>query len=87
MLIVHQFTPSMIRDKSSIRGTANVEIVVHMDGFGPLDLKRGSYRRTVQGLPPGALTGWKNFFQNDRPTPTPQQTMDNTPVPSFVSYQ
>ena len=87
MLIVHQFTPSMIQQKSAIRGTPNVQIVIQMDGFGSLTLKRGSYARVVNDLPAGALTGWKNFFTEDRPTPTPQQTMANTPPPSFVSYQ
>lgn len=87
MLIVHQFTPSMIQQKTEIRGTPNVQIVIHMDGFGSLTLKRGSYARVVSDLPAGALTGWKNFYSNDRPTPTPQQTMANTPPPSYVSYQ
>ena len=87
MLIVHQFTPSMITNKSSIRGTAHVHVLLQMDGFGSLILKRGSWERMVAELPPGAKTGWKNFFVEDRPTPTPGQTMANTPTPSYVSYQ
>jgi hypothetical protein len=87
MLIIHQFTPSMITNKLAIRGTANVQVVFHMDGFGSLTLKRGSYARVVADLPEGALTGWKNFYDEDRPTPTPAQTLDNEPRPMFVSYQ
>lgn len=87
MLIVHQFTPSMITNKRSIRGTENVQVVLHMDGFGSLTLKRGSYGRVVADLPAGALTGWKNFFDEDRPTPTPSETLANDPVPMFVSFQ
>ena len=87
LLIVHQFTPSMITNKSSIRGTAHVQVVLQMDGFGSLILKRGSWGRMVDGLPADAKTGWKNFFDEDRPTPTPSQTMANTPTPSYVSYQ
>jgi hypothetical protein len=87
MLIVHQFTPSMIQDKTAIRGTSSVQVVIQMDGFGSLELKRASYRRVVRDLPPGAITGWKNFFDEDRPTPTPTQTMANAPAPAFVSYQ
>ena len=87
MLIVHQFTPSMITNKRAIRGTDRIQVVVHMDGFGSLALKRGSYSRVVADLPDGALPGWKNFYDEDRPTPTAAQTMASTPRPMFVSYQ
>ncbi len=87
LLVLHQFTPSMITNKQLIRGTANVQVMLHMDGFGSLTLKRGSYGRMVADLPPGALTGWKNFFDEDRPTPTPAQTLANDPVPMYVSFQ
>ena len=87
MLVVHQFTPSMVTNRSVIRGTDNVRIVFQMDGFGSLSLKRGSWDRMVADLPPGALTGWKNFYDEDRPTPTPAQTLANEPTPVYVSYQ
>lgn len=87
MCIVHQFTSSMITNKQQIRGTANVQVVIQMDGFGSLELKRGSWANTVSDLPAGALTGWKNFYDEDTPTPTPSETMANEPAPSFVSFQ
>lgn len=87
MLVVHQFTPSMVTNKSIIRGTENVQIVFHMDGFGTLELKRGSWERMVSDLPQGAMTGWKNFYDNDRPTPTPAESLDNEPTPMLVTYQ
>ena len=87
MLIVHQFQDQMISDKGSIRGTENVQIVIHMDGFGPLRLKRETYARVTSDLPPDAVVGWKNFYDEDEPTPTPQETMENDPVPMFVSFQ
>ncbi len=87
LVIVHQFTPSMITNKHVIRGTENVQVMLHMDGFGPLAQKRGSYDRMVADLPAGALTGWKNFFDEDSPTPTPSQTLANNPVPMYVSFQ
>jgi hypothetical protein len=58
-----------------------------MDGFGSLTLKHGSWDRMVANLPPGALTGWKNFYDEDRPTPSPSQALDNAPTPVYVSYQ
>ncbi len=87
MLIVHQFTPSMITNKRAIQGNDKVQVVIHMDGFGSLTLKRGSYERTVADLPDGTLTGWKNFYDEDRPTPTAAQTLANEPQPMLVSYQ
>ena len=87
MMVLHQFTPSMITNKQLIRGTANVQIVVQMDGFGTLAMKRTSWQKMVADLPPGARTGWKNFFDEDRPTPTAAQTLDNAPRPTYVSFQ
>lgn len=87
MCVVHQFAESMITDKQQIRGTANVQVVIHMDGFGTLDLKRGTWSRVVSTLPDDAFTGWKNFYDEDQPTPTPAETMANEPAPRFVSFQ
>jgi hypothetical protein len=87
MLVVHQFTPSMVTNKAIIRGTPNVQVVFQMDGFGSLPLKIGSWDRMVADLPVGALTGWKNFYDEDRPTPTPSQSMSVQPTPVYISYQ
>ncbi len=87
ILIVHQFTDDMISDKADILGTDNVQVIIHMDGFGPYTLKQGSYARVLLNFPENALTGWKNFYDEDEPTPTPAQTMDHDPQPVFVSYQ
>lgn len=87
MLIVHQFTNAMISEKDTIRGTENVQVVIHMDGFGPYQLKQDTYQRVTADMPVGAVAGWKNFYDEDQPTPTPEQTMDHDPVPMFISYQ
>ncbi len=87
MCIVHQFAESMITNKQQIRGTANVQVLIQMDGFGTLDLKRGTWGRVVSTLPDGSFTGWKNFYDEDRPTPTAAETMANEPQPRYVSYQ
>lgn len=87
MLVVHQFTPSMVTNKAAIRGTSNVQVVFQMDGFGSLALKHASWNRMVSDLPVGALTGWKNFYDEDRPTPTPAQSLAVSPTPIYISYQ
>ena len=58
-----------------------------MDGFGTLARKRGSWDRMVADLPPGAFTGWKNFYDEDSPTPTPAESVAVSPAPSYISYQ
>jgi len=87
LLVVHQFTDSMVTNRSIIRGTDNVVVLFQMDGFGSLSLKRGSWDRMVADLPAGALTGWKNFYDEDQPTPTPADTMAQLPAPTYVSFQ
>jgi hypothetical protein len=87
MLVVHQFTASMVTSKAIIRGTPNVQVVFQMDGFGTLALKIGSWDRMVADLPAGALTGWKNFYDEDRPTPTPAESLSVQPTPVYISYQ
>ena len=87
MLVVHRFTPSMVTDATNIRGTPRVQVVFQMDGFGTLELKLASWNRMIADLPAGALTGWKNFYDEDRPTPTPAETVAVQPSPTYVSYQ
>jgi hypothetical protein len=87
MMVVHQFTDSMVTNKAIIRGTPNVQVVFQMDGFGTLQLKVGSWGRMVADLPAGALTGWKNFYDEDSPTPTPAESLSVSPTPIYISYQ
>ena len=87
MLVVHQFTPSMVTNKGAIRGTANVQVVFQMDGFGSLNVKHGSWNRMVADLPAESMTGWKNFYDEDSPTPTAAQSLAVAPTPVYVSYQ
>jgi hypothetical protein len=41
----------------------------------------------VEDLPQGALTGWKNFYDEDSPTPSPAQSLAVDPTPTYISYQ
>ena len=87
MLVVHQFTPSMVTNKAIIRGTSNVEVVFQMDGFGELPLKISSWDLMVADLPARVSTGWKNFYDEDSPTPTPAESLAVLPTPIYISYQ
>ncbi len=88
VVILHQFTQSMIRDRSTL-DTSHPELamVVHADGHGTPGMKMGTWDNLRQDLPKGIRMAWKNFIDEDSPTFTPEQTFDIDPKPWFVSYQ
>ncbi len=88
IFIVHQFKISMISQRESL-DTSREELfyILHMDGFGTLNAKTETLNTVKAGLPKNMYIGWKNFFDEDIPTPTPEQTMSQIPKPWFVSYQ
>jgi len=86
VLIVHQFRGDMLPDKSNVRPSALVDIVLNMDGFGSQTLKLATYRAIDrQGRFPFA--GFKLFYQQDSQLYSPAQVMSLNPVPSVVVYQ
>ena len=78
----------MISDRQDI-DTSHPElaIVLHADGNGTPDLKMGTWNALQEGLPEGIFMAWKNFYDEDTPTFTPEQTYEVEPRPWFVSYQ
>lgn len=87
-LLLHQFSMSMIQNREAIN-TQHPELafVLHADGHGTPDLKTGTWNALQEGLPKGIRMAWKNFYDEDTPMYTPQQTFGITPKPWFVSYQ
>jgi hypothetical protein len=61
--------------------------VLHGDGNGEPGTKLATWRALTAQAPAGVHWGWKNFYDEDTPTFTPQQTLDVEPEPVFVSYQ
>lgn len=88
MLILHQFTDAMIRDRGDI-DTSHEELAItlHADGHGTPESKMETWERLQQDLPEGIWMAWKNFHRQDRPTFTPEETYEVEPKPWFVSYQ
>lgn len=88
LLIVHQFTSSMITNRELIETPPELAVLIHVDGQGPIHSKFETY---------DALTGtadadrwwwgWKNFYDEDSPTPTPAQVLEVDPLPDYISYQ
>jgi len=88
LLVLHQFRLSMITDEQRLdTGHDNIAIVIHMDGQGTPAEKLQTWNAVVGNAPPGVFFGWKNFYDKDQPTLSPQQTMVNTPEPVMISYQ
>ncbi len=88
LLILHQFNMSMIKDRDQIdTSRPEVAISLHADGHGTPELKMETWEVLRTGLSPDIWMAWKNFYDEDTPTFTPEETMAVEPRPWFVSYQ
>jgi hypothetical protein len=89
VLTLHQFRLSMIQDRDQVRtDRPELAIVLHADGQGSQPAKQDTWRVLKQDLPENMWLGWKNFYDEDAPMLTPEQTVAQVePVPWFVSYQ
>lgn len=88
LLVVHQFQTGMITERENMSaGTDHVSVAVHCDGHGTDWIKTDTWNAVREGLDPDIALGWKNFYLEDSPMFTPQQTMDVDPSPVIVTYQ
>jgi len=88
VFLVHQFRLSMIKGRERLdMGHDELAVVLHADGHGSPELKQGTWQALVADAPPGVSWGWKNFYRQDDPMLTPEQTAAVQPAPAFVSYQ
>jgi hypothetical protein len=88
MILVHQFREFMIQDREILKERPELQMVIQMDGQGPIPTKDNTWAVLTSGTEDDHWKwGWKNFFDEDSPTPTPEHTMGKEPVPVFVSYQ
>ena len=88
ILVIHRFTPGGVTNTKKITLDPRVQLVMHMDGFGPSWMKRDTYWRDIK-REPVQFTGWKQFTKarNDRP-PTPRsEILRLWPVPLYIQIQ
>ena len=88
LLVVHRCTPKGVTNAWKIELDPRVQVVMHMDGFGPPWMKRDTYWRDIK-REPVQYTGWKQFTKakNDRP-PTPRgDILRLQPVPLYIQIQ
>jgi len=91
ILVVHRFTQGMVRNYKDIKLRPEVQIVMHMDGWGEPILKRSTYKLYIQ-KEPVQFTGFKLFYKNDlKKAPhtmlTPEDLMKLKPQPVYIQYQ
>jgi hypothetical protein len=90
ILVVHRFRADMVPDAENIKPTPAVQVVMHMDGWGPAWLKFDSYKDYIVQSPV-AFTGFKIFYRHDAktgdPILTPAEVLRLLPPPLYVQYQ
>jgi len=91
VLVVHRFTKGMVRNYDQIELLPEVQIVVHMDGWGAPALKKNTYE-TYIAREPVQFTGFKFFYKNDLIRAPHRlmridEVMALTPQPSYIQYQ
>lgn len=64
VLVVHRFTQGMVTNAAQIELDPHVQVVMHMDGWGPPWLKYDSYRDYII-KEPVQYAGFKLFYGND----------------------
>lgn len=89
VLTLHQFRLSMIRGRETVRTDhPEIAVVLHADGQGGQGAKQDTWGVLKEDLPEGMWLGWKNFYDEDAPMLTPEQTIAQVePTPWFISYQ
>jgi hypothetical protein len=90
VLVVHRFTRKMVPDAENIRPTRNVQVVMHMDGWGPPWLKLDSFRDYIVNHPV-QFAGFKLFYHNDTKKGDalmlPSELLRLRPSISYIQYQ
>ncbi|HEX6694704.1 MAG TPA: hypothetical protein VF035_08420 [Longimicrobiales bacterium] len=90
VLTIHRFTRNMVTNYKDIKLRPEVQIVMHMDGWGAPWLKRDSYRDYIV-REPVQYTGFKLFYHNDTkkgdPIMKPADVLKLNPKPLYIQYQ
>jgi hypothetical protein len=88
VLVVHRFTPRGVTNADEIELDPNVQLVMHMDGFGPPWMKRDTYWRDIK-REPVQFAGWKQFTKrkNDTPPTTRGDILRLWPAPLYIQIQ
>ena len=96
ILLIHMFTGNMVTDKTSVKYTDRVHLVMHLDGHGSPALKIKTYNGLYNDTRASKIVGgFKVFYKQDKPRMTPRQVLGLEPVsnkrvkdmPKIITYQ
>jgi hypothetical protein len=90
VLVIHRFTGPMVTNTMKIKRDPRVQIVMHMDGWGPPHGKRATWARFIKPYPV-QYTGFKLFYKNDTKAGhalmQPKDVLALHPDPIYIQYQ
>ena len=91
ILVVHRYTQKMVTNYQEIKPLPEVQIVMHMDGWGYAAKKKNTYQQFIY-KEPVQFTGFKLFYKSDIKTPgtalmTPADLLKLIPQPIYIQYQ
>ncbi|PIP69173.1 hypothetical protein CO033_02500 [Candidatus Nomurabacteria bacterium CG_4_9_14_0_2_um_filter_32_10] len=91
ILVIHRYTQKMITNYQNIKTLPEVQIVMHMDGWGGAAKKINTYKQFVY-KEPVQFTGFKLFYKNDvldkgTTLMTPNDLLKLNPQPLYIQYQ
>lgn len=90
MLVIHRFTRGMVTNYKNIVIHPEVQIVMHMDGWGGTAKKISTYKLYIH-QEPVQFTGFKIFYKNDTKSNsrllTPEELVQLKPQPLYIQYQ
>ena len=90
VFVIHRFTQGMVTNYENIKLRPEVQIVMHMDGWGAPWLKWDSYNHYIV-REPVQYTGFKLFYHNDTkkgdPLMSPADLLKLEPEPVYIQYQ
>lgn len=89
MLMVHQFRVDMISNRGALElSHSELSLTLHADGHGTTAQKLETWNALQDTMPAGVWPSWKNFYDEDKPMLTPEQTYTEVaPKPWLVTYQ
>jgi hypothetical protein len=92
IFMIHRFTQGMVPNAEQIKLHPELQVVMDMDGWGPPDLKKGSYRYWIYEKPV-QFAGFKLFYVNDTEKSGQKEMMSREeilklkPKPIYIQYQ
>lgn len=85
LFVLHQFTHSMITNRSAVVDQPGLVTLFHIDGFGGREIKLEKYQ-ALKATPPFA-NGLKLFYDEDTDMFAPADVLALTPAPDLITYQ